>query len=250
MNFRRKSGYLSLFFTGCKDRNRHALRNTTGGKWICLYTVCLLCCLELKAAEIGEASGQAEHYNSRLHSWQRVKQGSKIGFGERVRTGSGGFLELRFSGKRFIRLAELSEVELNGTEGVDSPRIIDISLTRGRIWASVLVRKIRRGFMEIRTPVALLAVRGTQLDASFRRDLGELQLAVLSGSVEVAPPKIVEGPEVVEAPMEIESPREITREEWIVLVESGHLFSITAGGQPQVLKAGETVLENDWVVFN
>ena len=250
MNFRRNRGNLSLFFPGWKDRNSRAVRNTTAEKWICLFTVCLLFCLDLKATEIGETSGQAERYDSRLRSWQRVNQGSEIRFGERVRTGSGAFLELRFSGKRYIRLAERSEVELNGTEGGDSPRDIAISLTRGRIWASVLVRKIRRGSLKIRTPVALVAVRGTQLDASFRRDLGELQLAVLSGSVEVAPPEMVEGPEVAEGPREIEPPREITREEWMVLVGSGHLFSITAGGEPRILKAGETGLENGWVVAN
>ncbi len=192
----------------------------------------------------------AERFDTALKRWVPMSKEDQLREGGRLRTGLGGRLELRFPGHRFIRLAEDSSLLVIRPEGRDEQGDVRVSLSSGRIWASVLRKADALHRFSIRTPAAQVAVRGTQLDVEHRKEPAKSRIAVIRGSVEVSPPELRSGPKEIEGPREIEPPREISREEWLLLVKPGMQLSITRGKPPERDEIPDLVLQSDWVRFN
>lgn len=218
--------------------------------WILLFLV-LLSGNSPEAAEVGPFQGVVQRLDLRQNKWISIRNGEKISEGDRIRTGKNGRIELVFKDRRYLRLARVSEIHILEEKENTKLRDLDVTLVRGTIWASMLRKHSRRSRLRIRTPVAVIAVKGTQFNTEFEHQQQMLQVTVLKGRIEVLAPETVKGPEKMRGPKEIQGPREISREEWLVRVSSGQFLNIGPNdAQPKLGTAGQGLLENEWVRFN
>ena len=204
-----------------------------------------------EAAEIGPIKGLVERLDLRKNKWEKVRQGDSILKDDRIRTGRNSRAELVFKNKIYLRASANSEMHLSGLFGDNKEQDLDVNLIRGTLWSSIL-KKLKEKFrVKIRTPVAVMGVKGTQFNIVFQPVTEQLEVIVVEGRVEVFPPSQVDNPGKIQGPKEILGPREITREEWIAQVSSGEKLILSRNDEkPLIGKADPDQLGNDWILFN
>ena len=128
---------------------------------------------------------------------------------------------------------------------------LDVYLIRGTFWTSALRKLKKKSLVKIRTPVAVMAVKGTQFNTVFQPVTVRLEVIVVEGRIEVLPPYQMEGPGKIRGPKEILGPREITQEEWMAQIISGEKLILSRKDEkPLIGTAGPDQLLNDWILFN
>ena len=204
-----------------------------------------------EAAEIGSIKGLVERLDLRNNKWEKVRRGDSILKDDRIRTGRNSRAELVFKNKVYLRASANSEINVRSLFGDTKERDLDVYLIRGTFWTSVLRKLKKKSQVKIRTPVAVMAVKGTQFNTVFQPANEQLEVIVVEGRVEVLPPSQMEGPGKIRGPKEILGPREITREEWMVQISSGEKLILSRKDEkPLIGKAGPVQLGNDWILFN
>jgi len=204
-----------------------------------------------EAAEIGPIKGLVERLDLRKNKWEKVRQGDSILKDDRIRTGRNSRAELVFKNKIYLRASANSEINVRSLFGDTEEQVLNVDLTRGTLWTSVLMKFKKKSRIKIRTPVAVMAVKGTQFNTLFQPDTEQLEVIVMEGRVEVLPPFRMESPGKIGGPKEILGPREITREEWMAQVSSGEKLILSRNDEkPLIGKAGPDQLGNDWILFN
>ena len=217
-----------------------------------LCLVCFLLPAQIpEAAEIGPIKGLVQRLDLRKNKWEKVRRGDSLLKGDRIRTGRNSRVELVFKNKIYLRASANSEIDVRSLLVNTKEQDLDVNLTRGTLWTSVLRKLTKKSRVKIRTPVAVMAVKGTQFNTVFQPANEQLEIIVVKGRVEVLPPFRMEGPGKIRGPKEILGPREITREKWMAQVSSGEklIFSRT-DGKPLIGTAGPDQLGNDWILFN
>ena len=204
-----------------------------------------------EAAEIGPIKGLVERLDLRKNKWENVRQGDSIINDDQIRTGSNSRVELVFKNKIYLRASANSEINVSSLFGDTKKQELDVNLIRGTLWTSVLRKLKKKSLVKIRTPVAVMSVKGTQFNTVFQPVTEQLELIVVEGRVEVLPPSQMEGPGKIQGQKEILGPREITREEWMAQVSSGEKLILSRNEEkPLIGKAGPDQLGNDWTLFN
>lgn len=133
-------------------------------------------------------TGEVLHVNS---DGERIPEiGDSITVGDRLETGSDGFIELQFGNLGVIRIQADSSYQIEFVElGEESEKV------SGSLGAGSIIAKIRRltdkdGF-EVSVPGAVCAVRGTEF--LIRADeSGSVTIAVAEGAVAIIPPSMAE----------------------------------------------------------
>ena len=204
-----------------------------------------------EAAEIGPIKGLVERLDLRKNKWEKVRKGDSILKDDRIRTGRNSRAELVFKNKIYLRASSNSEINVRSLFSDTKDQDLNVDLTRGTLWTSVLRKLGKKSRVKIRTPVAVMAVKGTQFNTVFQPDNEQLEVIVVEGRVEVLPPIQMEGPGKIRGPKEILGPREITREEWMAQVSSGEKLILSRKDEkPLIGSAGPDKLGNDWILFN
>jgi len=204
-----------------------------------------------EAAEIGPIKGLVERLDLRKNKWEKVRRGDSILKDDRIRTGRNSRAELVFKNKVYLRASANSEMNVRSLFGDTKEQDLDVNLIRGTLWTSALRKLKKKSRVKIRTPVAVMAVKGTQFNTVFQPANEQLEIIVMEGRVEVLPPSQMEGPGKIQGPKEILGPREITREEWIAQVSSGEKLILSRKvDKPLIGTAGPDQLGNDWILFN
>ena len=204
-----------------------------------------------EAAEIGPIKGLVQRLDLRKNKWEKVRQGDSILKDDRIRTGKNSRAELVFKNKVYLRASANSEMNVRSLFGDTKEQDLDVNLIRGTLWTSALMKLKKKSRVKIRTPVAVMAVKGTQFNTVFQPATEKLEIIVVEGRIEVLPPSKMEGPEKFRGPKEILGPREITREEWIAQVSSGEKLILSRKDEkPLIGTAGPDQLGNDWILFN
>ena len=204
-----------------------------------------------EAAEIGPIKGLVERLDLRKNKWEKVRRGDSILKDDRIRTGRNSRAELVFKNKVNLRASANSEMNVRSLFGDTKEQYLDVNLIRGTLWTSVLRKLKKRSRVKIRTPVAVMAVKGTQFNTVFQPVTEQLEVVVVEGKLEVLPPSQMEGPRKIRGPKEILGPREITREEWMAQVSSGEKLILSRKDEkPLIGSAGPDQLGNDWILFN
>ena len=204
-----------------------------------------------EAAEIGPIKGLVERLDLRKNKWENVRRGDSILIDDRIRTGRNSRAELVFKNKVYLRASANSEMNVRSLFGDTKEQNLDVNLIRGTLWTSVLKKLKKKSRVKIRTPVAVVAVKGTQFNTVFQPVTEQLEVIVVEGRVEVLPPSQIEGPGKIQGPKEILGPREITREEWIAQVSSGEKLILSRKDEkPLIGTAGPDQLGNDWILYN
>ena len=204
-----------------------------------------------EAAEIGPIKGLVERLDLRKNKWEKVRKGDSILKDDRIRTGRNSRAELVFKNKVYLRASANSEMNVRSLFGDTKEQDLDVNLIRGTLWTSALRKLKKKSRVKIRTPVAVMAVKGTQFNTVFQPATEQLEVIVVEGRIEVLPPSQMEGPGKIRSPKEILGPREITREEWMAQVSSGEKLILSRNDEkPLIGKAGPDQLGNDWILFN
>ena len=204
-----------------------------------------------EAAEVGPIKGLVQRLDLRKNKWEKVRRGDSLLKGDRIRTGRNSRVELVFKNKIYLRASANSEIDVSSLLVNTKEQDLDVNLTRGTLWTSVLRKLIKKSQVKIRTPVAVMAVKGTQFNTVFQPVTEQLEVIVVEGRVEVIPPSRMEGPRKIRGPKEILGPREITREEWMAQVSSGEKLILSRKDEkPLIGTAGPDQLGNDWILFN
>ena len=204
-----------------------------------------------EAAEIGSIKGLVERLDLRKNKWEKVRRGDSILKDDRIRTGRNSRAELVFKNNVYLRASANSEINVRSLFGNTKEQDLDVDLIRGTLWTSILRKLKKNSRVKIRTPVAVMAVKGTQFNTVFQPANEQLEIIVVEGRIEVFPPSQMEGPGKIRGPKEILGPREITREEWMAQVSSGEKLILSRNDEkPLIGKAGPDQLGNDWILFN
>ena len=204
-----------------------------------------------EAAEIGPIKGLVERLDLRKNKWEKVRRGDSILKDDRIRTGRNSRAELVFKNKVYLRASANSEMNVRSLFGDTKEQDLDVDLIRGTLWTSALRKLKKKSRVKIRTPVAVMAVKGTQFNTVFQPANKQLEIIVVEGRIEVFPPSQIEGPEKIRGPKEILGPREITREEWIAQVSSGEKLILSRKDEkPLIGTASPDQIGNDWILFN
>lgn len=161
--------------------------------------VLMSCLAAALLAYAGAASFAEDEYDARLSSiagtadvqtggeadpWREAEEGMPLSAGDKVRTGEGSSAEITLDDGGVIRLSSDSSVDISSLSSGSS----SFTLRLG-----ALVAKIRAGFiktrkkMEVRTPAAVCAVRGTEFGVEHDQASGETTAGVFDeGSLSVA----------------------------------------------------------------
>ena len=203
------------------------------------------------AAEIGPIKGLVERLDLRKNKWEKVRRGDSILKDDRIRTGRNSTAELVFKNKVYLRASANSEINVRSLFGDTKEQDLDVNLIRGTLWTSILRKLKKKSQVKIRTPVAVMGVKGTQFNTVFKPVIEQLEVIVVEGRVEVLPPFQMAGPGKIQGPKEILGPREITRKEWMAQISSGEKLILSRNDdKPLIGQAGPDQLGNDWILFN
>ncbi len=128
------------------------------------------------------AMGKAEYSGKNSSEWYKIEIGSVLKEGESVRTGSDGFIDLKFSNGTVMRITEDSFLSLDDI----SLSTIDVNLRKGGI-VSRFTKLFSDQKYTIKTPSAVAGIRGTELIVN--ADNNGTSIVGMSGITEIYNPK-------------------------------------------------------------
>ncbi len=169
----------------------------TRGGWAALAV--LAAALALAASATAQPAGSAEVLLARAPAEviargqtapRPLVKGARLAEGDRIRTGRGGALEIRLGDGSLVRLAELSELEIDRLDvdaaGVPTTSRFSLAAGQARAWvARQLIAKVStaQGGFAVRTPTAVAAVRQTDF-AVLHETTGASRVYTFDGVVE------------------------------------------------------------------
>ncbi|MDP2361371.1 MAG: FecR domain-containing protein [bacterium] len=191
--------------------------------------------------------------------WQQARLELPLTAAHELRTGPESRAELKL-GSSVVRLGEQSLVRLADLAVHEGAAEGGLQLVIGRIWSRL--RGLGEGGLEVRSPTAVMAVRGTTFRAEAEAD-SSLALWVYEGRVDTGPPRGGQvgstpaagssggAPVPVQgAPRPVPGPYEITLAEWVQVVQ-GQLLRLRADGRYAVEPFDpEGDRQEDWVRWN
>lgn len=207
--------------------------------------------------EFGKISlplGTVEVKTGGKDTWEKATPNRAVFAGDFVRTAVKSRAEITLQGGGKVRIGENSELEL--TEANVTPMVKDFSanLTKGNVFVSAQAAFGEKKNVQLRTPTAVAAIRGTKYRASAGEE--ESNVLVYKGKVDVnaaknmieerqekrkslAPggagkPKFTLGPVT-----QVSGPYEVSLEDWISLVE-GMQINVRKDGKYHMFKFDET----------
>jgi len=169
--------------------------------------------------------------------WERAKPNQPVYEGNVIRTEARSRCEITLTGGGKVRISENSELELNEAEVKPMVKSFNANLRKGNAWVSAKAAFGEKKSINLRTPTAVAAIRGTKYRAKAGDD--ESSVLVYEGKVDVNQTKnyIEErkekrkglapkntpfklGPVTeIKAPTQVSGPYEVTLEEWVTLAQ-------------------------------
>jgi hypothetical protein len=128
------------------------------------------------AAVVTTVKGSVEVYPVSMGKWQTAKTGLFLYEGDTVKTGKDAQAALTFTNGTVLKLNRNTEFTIENTGQIEKIGT-QIQMKLGSLWSKV----IPRSRFEIRTPVAVVAVRGTEFETNLLG--GRLDVSVFSGTV-------------------------------------------------------------------
>jgi len=205
--------------------------------------------------------GKVEVQTAGSESWDKVKPNRPVFVGDIIRTAAKSRAEITLQGGGKVRLGENSELELNEANVKPMVKNFKANLKRGNVFVSARAAFGEKKNVQLRTPTAVAAIRGTKYRAKAGED--ESEVLVYQGKVDVnaaknviderqdkrksfspggAPgkPKFTLGPVTeLKAPTQVSGPYEVTLEEWITLAE-GMQINVRKDGKYHMFEFDQT----------
>ncbi len=187
--------------------------------------------------------------------------------GDRLETKKESRCEVTLNSGDVVRIAENSIYTFEEVEATEETVKAESFLGLGKLWATVRKVFSDDDYYRVKSPSAVIAVRGTIYRVDVEQD-SSTQLRVYDGEVEVKPWKPAMGmqeksgigqgqaqpigpPEDVPGPTEVAGPSDVSEEEWLEIVKAQQQITIQPDGSYQT--SDFDVVEDaqsDWVQWN
>ena len=181
--------------------------------------------------------------------WQALERGVSVSQGQLIKTGRAGIVEITLPDKSVMRLAPETLYQLDAAVFLEKKeRVFSARLFFGKMWARVSKTVgISRESFDIRTPTAIVGVRGTVYNVYAASDRSTL-VSVYQGQVGVGPPIISKNAKKEE----ISWPAKVTEKQWEeIILKRLHRLYIGPDGMPGKPKLFDPVKEKDeWAEWN
>ena len=182
--------------------------------------------------------------------------------GDRIETRKKSRCELTYDDGSIVRLDEQSIYTVEKAVIKEKERQVESSLSIGKIWANIK-KAIRGGdAWRLKSPAAVVAVRGTIYRMNAGADSSS-QVLVYDGEVRVDPASAAAGqgggmgyvpqgqPQQVQGPVQIQGPRQVSLKEWFEIVKAQQQIVVRPDGS---YARSDFNLEEDakleWVQWN
>ena len=182
-----------------------------------------------------------------------VAVGTALYAGDRLKTGAGARLEAKLSDGSVLRLAPGSDLHLDNVFVRKSgEKKVRMSLSLGRVWASVTKLFGSNSEFEVQTDSAVAGVRGTRFTAE-KAAGGDTIVKVYGGAVLVSNTPIYAKPGQTKAKrVEVPGPSEVTQGQWTQLVAGAmQQIRVTSSGQVGPAEAfAKGAPDDGWEAWN
>jgi hypothetical protein len=177
---------------------------------------------------------------------------STIYDGDRLKTGAGAKLEAKLSDGSVLRLGGGSELKLDQAsfkKGDQGTKTVKMSLTFGRVWASV-TKLFGNSEFEVKTENAVAGVRGTRFAVEHEAK-GETIAKVISGQVLVSNKPIYAKQGHTKANrVEVQGPQEVSKNQWNELV-AGAMQQVRVSSMGELSPVESYAMAgDDWAAWN
>ncbi len=189
--------------------------------------------------------------------------------GDKIETKKESRCEITLKNGDIFRIDENSIFTLEDVQVTEKTVKAEMFLGLGKIWANI--RKIfsKDDYLRVKSPSAVIAVRGTIYRVDARKD-STTQVRVYEGKVAVSPPPAttpaapaprqpqqkpkpqeVPAPQQVPAPTQVPGPTEVSVETWLQIVKAQQQITVHPDGSYEVAEYDLQKDENlDWVQWN
>ncbi|CAN7614368.1 TonB-dependent receptor [Acidovorax sp. LjRoot129] len=191
------------------------------------------------AAEIISLQGAGDQRAAAAADWLPARPAQALGTGDFVRTRQAAKMALLFADDTQLRLHQNTVLQVKGVATPAQP-VTTLLLNAGRAWTQT--RRPDGSRLNLETPAATAAIRGTDWDLSVEDD-GRTLLTVLSGTVEFfnAQGQVMVGPkeaalaEVGKAPIKLVLSQPRDRIQWVNALRADPLPHLAAEPMPEAL---------------
>ena len=198
------------------------------------------------AAEIVSLQGTGDQRAAAAADWQPARPAQALATGDFVRTRQAARMALLFADDTQLRLHQNTVLQVKGVATPAQP-VTTLLLNAGRAWTQT--RRADGSRLNLETPAATAAIRGTDWDISVEDD-GRTLLTVLSGTVEFsnAQGQVSVGAneaayaEVGKAPVKLVLSQPRDRIQWVNALRADPLPHLSAEPVPEALAPVHTAL--------
>lgn len=198
------------------------------------------------AAEIVSLQGTGDQRAAAAADWQPARPAQALATGDFVRTRQAARMALLFADDTQLRLHQNTVLQVKGVATPAQP-VTTLLLNAGRAWTQT--RRADGSRLNLETPAATAAIRGTDWDISVEDD-GRTLLTVLSGTVEFsnAQGQVSVGAneaayaEVGKAPVKLVLSQPRDRIQWVNALRADPLPHLSAEPVPEALAPVRTAL--------
>lgn len=137
-------------------------------------------------ALVSYVSGSVRQFTPRDIEAQPLESGARLAEGTRIEVGADGYVRLEMGDGSTVRIPANSQVRLASVRRQDALQASDtlIQLDAGRVDASAQPQRSKASRFEIRTPLAVASVRGTEFGVAMQPDAA-VTGEVTQGSIEL-----------------------------------------------------------------
>jgi len=178
--------------------------------------------------------------------------------GDKVETKRQARCEIKFNDGSLVRIDEQSIYTIQKADFDKKKKEVQSKLTLGKLWANVKKLVGSSSSWKLKSPAAIVAVRGTIYRMNQNPD-SSAQVLVYDGEIAVSQPeksaadqqKSMGPPKQVQGPVQVQGPKEVSMEEWVEIVKAQQQISIGADGK--YTKSEFSMQQDsqlDWVKWN
>ena len=191
------------------------------------------------AAQILSLQGEGQQRPAAVADWRAAQQAQLLAVGDYVRTREAARMALLLADDTQLRLHHNSVLQIKALAGADQA-VTRLQLDAGRAWAQT--RRANASTLELQTPAAMAAIRGTDWDIAVEPD-GRTLLTVFSGQVVFANAQgqVSVGAneaalaEVGKAPVKLQLSQPRERVQWVNALQADPLPHLQAAPPPDGL---------------
>lgn len=190
-------------------------------------------------------------------SWQAAKLKMDVKNADKIRTQKESRCEIKLLEGSVLRIGESSEFEFTDATVAKSPKKVNATLLKGKMWSNIVNLKSKSENFQVKTPTAVCAVRGTiyRIDAD-----SSTTLLVYDGEVDVGPASFwtmppsseptIAPPSEVPGPTEVPGPYEVSLDEWVRIVQGYQIIVRPDGKYAKSRFNAASDNQLDWVKWN